>query len=68
MLCLMSFLLGAGRGFSTGDNHGGGLSQLHQVPHVCLQFPHLCEYFFFFISFSKTLNLAVSEVCVNLMI
>ncbi|MEQ2310356.1 hypothetical protein AMECASPLE_008032, partial [Ameca splendens] len=32
---------GAGRGFSSGDNHGGGLSQLHQVPHVCLQFSHL---------------------------
>lgn len=44
-LVLLCFLTGAGRGFSAGDDHGGGLSQLHQVPHVCLQFPHLCKSF-----------------------
>lgn len=48
MLCFVFFPSGAGRGFSARDDHGGGLPQLHQVPHVCLQFPHLCKYFSLF--------------------
>lgn len=38
-------LAGARGGFSEGDEHGGRLPQLHQIPHVCLQLPYLCEYF-----------------------
>lgn len=38
-------LPGARGGFGEGDKHGGRLPQLHQVPHVCLQLPYLCEYF-----------------------
>lgn len=50
VLCCVFFFppSGAGRGFGTRDDHGGGLPQLHQVPHVCLQFPHLCKYFSLF--------------------
>lgn len=46
VFCFVFFFLpsGAGRGFGARDDHGGGLPQLHQVPHVCLQFPHLCKY------------------------
>lgn len=54
-------LAGAGGGFSAGHHHGGGLPQLHQVPHVCLQFPHLCKYIL-----SMTLHPALSEVSVDL--
>ncbi|CAF88415.1 unnamed protein product, partial [Tetraodon nigroviridis] len=55
----------AGGGFSAGDGHGGRLPQLHQVPHVCLQFPHLCEYIFV-PPLSMTLRPALSEVGVDL--
>lgn len=34
---------GAGRSFSKRHKYGGGLSKLHQVPHVHLQLLHFCK-------------------------